>query len=218
MTSGTSAGIDTSARAPSRSAERTSPTAAGGSPARSSAGRSTSSTSAVTVRRAAPPVRSTPAFRLFRSCPATSRATFGRASKFAPTVPIGIRRSCTTRPFARVREPISRSSGSSSAVASTWAASASRRAGSRRRRSSVAFVERSGGRLDVGVVGVEHLERAVPGASPRIRSAPRRRRRPAGAARPSGLPRLVFDQLAHRHFIMYSRSCERAIPAHIERG
>ena len=96
-------GIVTSTRAPSRSGERTSPTAPGGSPAASSAGRSTSSTSTVTVRSAAPPVRRTAVFRLFSSWPATSSATFGRASKFAPTVPIGMRRSLTRRPFGSVQ-------------------------------------------------------------------------------------------------------------------
>ena len=50
-------------------------------------------------------------FRLFSSWPATSRATFGLASKFAPTVPIGIRRSLTWSPFGSVHESISRSSG-----------------------------------------------------------------------------------------------------------
>jgi hypothetical protein len=54
------------------------------------------------VRSAAPPVRRTPALRLFSSCAATSTATFGRASKFAPTTPIGIRRSET---FEAVRQP-----------------------------------------------------------------------------------------------------------------
>ena len=99
ITSGTTAGSETSARAPSRSGERTSPTASGGSPASPNAGRRTPSTSAVTVRSAAPPVRSTAPFRLFSSCPATSTAAFGRASKLAPTTPIGMRRSETSRPF-----------------------------------------------------------------------------------------------------------------------
>ncbi len=71
------------------------------------------------MRRAAPPVRRTAVFRLFSSWPATSRATFGRASKFAPTVPIGIRRSLTWRPFGSVQESISRSSGAIAATAST---------------------------------------------------------------------------------------------------
>ena len=122
ITSGTSLGIETSRRAPSRSGERTSPTAPGGSPAASSAGRSTSSTSTVTVPSAAPPVRRTAALRLLRSWPATSSATFGRASKFAPTAPIGIRRSLTCRPFGSVHEPASRSSGSTPAIASSCSA------------------------------------------------------------------------------------------------
>ena len=50
-------------------------------------------------------------FRLLSSWPATSSATFGRASKFAPTVPIGMRRSLTRRPFGSVHESASRSSG-----------------------------------------------------------------------------------------------------------
>ena len=108
ITSGTKAGSETSARAPSRSGERTSPTASGGSSASARAGRSTSSTSAVTVRSAAPPVRRTAPFRLFSSWPATSTATFGRASKLAPTTPIGIRRSDTSRPFGSVQAAISR--------------------------------------------------------------------------------------------------------------
>ena len=47
----------------------------------------------------------------------------GLASKFAPIVPTGIRNSRTRSPFASVRLAISRSSGSSSAVASSWRAS-----------------------------------------------------------------------------------------------
>ena len=43
------------------------------------------------------------AFRLFRSCPATSSATPGRASKFAPTTPIGIRRAATVSPLSSVQ-------------------------------------------------------------------------------------------------------------------
>ena len=50
ITSGIRCGSETRTRAPSRSGERTSPTAPGGSPAASSAGRRTSSTSTVTVR------------------------------------------------------------------------------------------------------------------------------------------------------------------------
>ena len=81
--------------------------------------------------------------RLFSSWPATSSATFGRASKFAPTVPIGIRRSLTRRPFSSVHEPISRSSGSISATASTCSARLSTRASSRRSRSSIPSSMRS---------------------------------------------------------------------------
>ena len=55
-----------------------------------------------TVPSAAPPVRSTTALPLFNTCDATSTATFGRASKFAPTTPTGIRRSETSSP---VRQP-----------------------------------------------------------------------------------------------------------------
>ncbi len=102
ITSGSSAGSETRMRAPSRSGERTRPTAPAGSPASVNAGRSTSSTSAVTVRNAALPVRRTAALRLLRSCPATSTATFGRASKLAPTAPIGMRRVSTCRPFSSV--------------------------------------------------------------------------------------------------------------------
>ena len=101
-----------------------------------SEGRRTSSTSAVTVRSAAPPVRSTPPFRLFSSWPATSTATFGRASKFAPTTPIGIRRSETSSPFGSVQLATSRSSGGSSASSRSCASIAVRRPGSRRSRSS----------------------------------------------------------------------------------
>ena len=91
----------------------------------------------MTVRRAAAPVRSTTAFRLFSSWPATSSATFGRASKFAPTTPIGIRRSETTRPLASVRLPISRSSGSRAAVARSWRSRTAVRPSSSRSRSIV---------------------------------------------------------------------------------
>ena len=162
MTSGTSSGIVTSTRAPSRSGERTRPTAPGGSPACSSAGRRTSSTSTVTVPSAAPPVRRTAVLRLFSSWPATSSATFGRASKFAPTVPIGIRRSLTRRPFSSVHEPISRSSGSISATASTCSARLSTRASSRRSRSSIPSSMRSDRRLAVGCVRREDLCPSLP--------------------------------------------------------
>ena len=50
ITSGSTRGSETRIRAPSRSGERTSPTASAGRPASASAGRSTSSTSTVTVR------------------------------------------------------------------------------------------------------------------------------------------------------------------------
>src|SRR5829696_1349001 len=136
ITSGTSRGSETRMRAPSRSDERTRPTAPGGSPAEASAGRRTSSTSAVTVLIAAPPVRSSAAFWLFSSWPATSTATFGRASKFAPTTPTGIRRSWTRRPFSSVQASISRSSGGSAARIRSWSPIAATRASSSRRRSS----------------------------------------------------------------------------------
>ena len=137
MTSGISRGSEHRARAPSRSGERTRPTAAAGRPLCSSAGRRTSSTRTVTVRSAAPPVRSTAVLRLLSSWHATSRATFGLASKFAPTVPIGIRRSLTSSPLGSVHDAISRSSGGMAAIAATWSASASTLRPSRRRRSRV---------------------------------------------------------------------------------
>ena len=49
---------------------------------------------------AAPPVRSTTVLPLFSTCEATSAATFGRASKFAPIVPTGTRRSDDLEPVA----------------------------------------------------------------------------------------------------------------------
>ena len=67
------------------------------------------------------------AFKLFSSCPATSSATPGRASKFAPTTPIGMRRADTSSPLSSVQRSISRSSGGSSASASSCSPSAGRR-------------------------------------------------------------------------------------------
>ena len=52
----------------------------------------------MTVASAAEPVRRMHAFKLFRSCPATSSATPGRASKFAPTTPTGMRRADDRQP------------------------------------------------------------------------------------------------------------------------
>ena len=170
------------------------------------------------MRSAAEPVRRTAAFRLFSSCPATSSATFGRASKFAPTTPIGMRRSVTTRPLSSVRLPISRSSGSQ-----------------RRRRDHLALerveppvveaepveralVEVPGRRLDVGVVGGEHLRAPLAQYHGRLRQRGRDRvvgQRGGGSTRGPGL---VFDLFTYCHFSMYSRFCERAIPAHIKRG
>ena len=101
-------------------------------PSASSAGRSTWSTSVSTVASAAPPVRRTIVFRLFRTWAAISSATPGLASKLAPIVPTGMRSSRTCRPFASVRLEISRSRGSSAAVASSWRASVVTRCSSRR--------------------------------------------------------------------------------------
>ena len=99
-------------------------------------GRSTPSTSSVTAPSAAPPVRRTTVLPLFSTCDATSTATFGRASKFAPTTPIGTSRSETRRPFGSVHARTSRSIGASSAVASSPSAMASIRSSSSRSRSS----------------------------------------------------------------------------------
>ncbi len=96
----------------------------------------------MTVPSAAPPVRSTAVLRLLSSCPATSSATFGRASKFAPTVPIGMRRSLTQEPVRqRPRAALRARAARCSAIVSTWRASPSTRASSRRSRSSVPVVE-----------------------------------------------------------------------------
>ena len=121
---------------PLRSGCPTSPTTAPGTPACSSAGRTTWSTSAVTVPRAAAPVRRTQPLRLFSNCEAMSSATPGRASKFAPTTPIGIRRAVTVNPFSSVQLSITRSSGGSSATTASCRAISSIRCGSSRSRSS----------------------------------------------------------------------------------
>ena len=73
-------------------------------------------------------------------------------------------------------------------------------------------------RLDVGVVGGEHL--CAPLAQHGGRLGQRRRNRVVGQ-RGGGYtrgPGLVFDLFTYCHFSMYSRFCERAIPAHIKRG
>ena len=97
---GSACGSETSARAPSRSGVRTSPTAPGGRPARSSAGPQ----HLVDEHRhgARAPRRRCAGRRRSGSSAAARRrrrATFGRASKFAPTTPIGIRRAETRSPF-----------------------------------------------------------------------------------------------------------------------
>ena len=123
-------------------------------------------------------------FRLFSSWPATSSATFGRASKFAPTMPIGIRRSLTRRPFGSVHAAPSRSSGSSSAVACELRRE--RRRPARRRAAAGRAAPR---RADPPPP--RRRPRSRPGsraplarrARPRA-AAPRRRRRPSAATRP----------------------------------
>ena len=190
--------METRMRAPSRSGERTNPTAPPGRRAASSAGRMTSSTSTVTVRRAAPPVRRRPVFRLLRSCPATSSATLGRASKFAPTVPIGIRRSLTRKPFGSVQAAASRSSGSTSAVSTSWSASAATRASSSRSRSSVP----SSSRPDASSTSAALAARISRRCSPMSRAAPRK----ASATAPS-----VSDGRAAPAARASSSTCDRRV-------
>ena len=205
-------GSETSSRAPSRSGERTSPTAPGGRPAVSSAGRSTSSTSAVTVPRAALPVRSTVVLRLLSSCPATSSATFGRASKFAPTVPIGMRRSLTQEP---VRER-------------PRARFALERLDARHR------LELAGEALDAGIVETQPVERPVVDSPPRRvavlpvhaeQELPSLEHESRGGAQRLGhevvaqrggrrirFRGLLFDLLVKSHFTLYTDHRQRGTP------
>ncbi len=138
MTSGIRPGWLTSARAESCPGARTSWIIAGSSPAWPRAGAMTSSASAMAEPIAAEPVRSTPAFRDLTNCEAMSTTTFGRASKFAPITPTGLRHSSRSRPPGS--SLIVRRDGSAGTPASarSWPAIASSRASSSRSRSSSA--------------------------------------------------------------------------------
>ena len=155
-----------------------------GSPASSSAGGGRRRRARSPSRAPRRPSRRTAVFRLLSSWPATSRATFGRASKFAPTTPIGIRRSLTRARSAASTLPISRSSGGISATSPRpGRRSASTRASSRRSRSRSPR-RAVGRRLDVGVVGCEDRRRSA-----RPTSA-RRSHAAAPSARRSSVKRL----------------------------
>ena len=136
--------------------------------------------------------------------PATSSATFGRASKFAPTVPIGIRRSLHAQAVRRASASRSRARAARARRSPRPGRRVLRaRASSRRRRSSVPSSSVPGGRLDVGGVRGEHSSAPLAEQGGGFASAPRRRRRRAGAGAAARAARsLVFDLLAHRRFIV----------------
>ncbi len=161
-TSGTRSGSPTSASAPAWPGVGTSCTAAAGTPFLSSAGASTSSTSARAEPSAADPVRSTAAERALSTCEATSTVTFGRASNTAPITPTGTRRSNTRSPVGSVRT--GRCSGGSGVAASTssWVGHVGQPL-----RGEPEPVEQAGGHAvalgggDVGGVGREQLAGAL---------------------------------------------------------
>ena len=98
------------AHAVARDGESTRVTAAAGSPACASAGRSARSTIALAVPSASLPIRNTAVFPV-RSTPAASANTFGRPSNTNPTTPSGARRavtvqvSCSTTSVISLRAP-----------------------------------------------------------------------------------------------------------------
>ena len=107
-------------------------------------------------------------FRLFRSWPATSNATFGRASKFAPTTPIGIRRSEIWRPFSSVLDVISRSSGSIPRYGLDLLREGVDACAVEAQAVEHPLVEPASGGFDVGFVGREDLVRSRPNERRRL--------------------------------------------------
>jgi hypothetical protein len=140
-----------------------------------------------------------------RSWPATSRATFGLASKFAPTVPIGMRRSLISSPFASVHasialERLDRGHGLDLLGERLDARRAQAQAVER------PLVEPSRGRLAVGLVGGEDGRTAL--AHERGGLSERGGdglvgQRGRGAV---GLDRLLLDLLADLHRLILTQS------------
>ena len=193
---GSRVGSETRSRAPSRSGERTSPTAPGGSPARSSAGRSTSSTSTVTVReRGAARPQDGGVEALQELARDVERDVRPRLEVRADRRRSGSAARSRSSPFASVQAAISRSSGGMRGHRlAAWSASAPRSALVQAQAVECPLVERAGRLVDVGRV----RRSSSPALSHERRRGRERLVTPASVrcGRPLARCGLAFDELA----------------------